>query len=75
MTEKFITTAQDEADFRFDEENNVEPARTIAERLSEKYGGSPTHPLVDDVSHAIEDARELGERRGLAKAKTRLLIN
>jgi hypothetical protein len=47
----------------FDAENNAEPARTIAERIGLKYAAGRTHPLVDDISHAIEDAIEWGQRR------------
>jgi hypothetical protein len=49
----------------FDTENNVEPARTIAERIASKYGVGWSHALVDDISNAIEDALELGQRRGV----------
>lgn len=48
----------------FDAENNVEPARTIAERIALKYGAGNKHSLVDDIAHAIEDAMNIGERRG-----------
>ena len=48
----------------FDGENNVKPFRTIAERIGEKYGFDWRHSLVDDISNAIEDAYNLGERRG-----------
>lgn len=47
----------------FDCENNIEPPRTIAERIAEKYGAAPTFPIVDDIANAIEDAREVGEKR------------
>lgn len=50
---------------QFDADNNVEPARTIAERIAWKYGAGKTHSMVDDIAHAIEDAMELGQRRGL----------
>lgn len=60
---KFMTTPMDDALFRFDAENNVEPPRRIAARIASKYGVTSTHPLVDDISHAIEDAMELGHRR------------
>jgi len=48
----------------FDAENNVEPARTIAERIAEKYEIRWASRLVDDIACAIEDARDLGVRRG-----------
>jgi hypothetical protein len=44
----------------FDAENNVEPTQTIARRLVDHYFGIA---LVDAISNAIEDARDLGERR------------
>lgn len=47
---------------QFDADNNVEPPRVIAYRIASKYGHSAT--LVDEISHAIEDAYNLGERRG-----------
>ena len=50
---------------KFDDENNVEPTRRIAERIALKYGAGPTHSLVDDIHHAIEDAYNLGARRGV----------
>jgi len=49
----------------FDAENNVEPARTIAQRIAWKYAAGPNHPLVDDISAAIEDAMNLGGRRSV----------
>ena len=65
MTDKIVLTPEDRARHAFDAENNVEPCRTIAERIVHNY----PHPddLVDDISHAIEDARALGERRGAAE--------
>lgn len=50
---------------KFDADNNVEPARVIAYRIASKYGHSATGRLVDEISGAIEDAMELGQRRGL----------
>ena len=66
MSDQFKIAPQPEYDalYAFDAENNVEPARTIAERIVKKYGCGLTHPLVDDISHAIEDAMDLGVRRG-----------
>ena len=60
-------TSQPEWDalHQFDADNNVEPARVIAYRIAAKYGHSPTGRLVDEIAHAIEDAMELGQRRGL----------
>jgi hypothetical protein len=57
-------TVEQEALYRFDAENKVEPQRVIAERVAAIYGLGKTHPIVDDISHAIEDAREVFERRG-----------
>jgi hypothetical protein len=49
----------------FDAENDVQPARRIAESIVSLHCSDPLviEPLVDAVSHAIEDARDLGERR------------
>jgi hypothetical protein len=64
---KVTLTATDKALFAFDAENNVEPPRTIAERIAWRFGAGPTHPLVDAISHAIEDAMDLGARRAAVK--------
>jgi phage gpG-like protein len=48
----------------FDTENNVEPPSTVAERIAARYGFHDKHPIVDDIHYAIEDALELGQRRG-----------
>jgi hypothetical protein len=49
----------------FDTENNVLPFRSIAERIAWRFGyKEPTHPMVDAISSALEDAYNLGERRG-----------
>lgn len=61
---KITITPADAALFKFDADNNVEPFRTIAERIAWKYGAGRTHSLVDDIAHAIEDAHDLGVRRG-----------
>lgn len=61
---KITTTPEWDAVHAFDAENNVEPFRTIAERIAWKYGADRRHSLVDDISNAIEDAYNLGERRG-----------
>ena len=50
-----------------DAENKVEPARNIAEQIALKYGAGKTHSMVDEISHAIEDARDIGKRRGALK--------
>ena len=55
----------DRAMLKFDDQNNVEPPRKIAERIALRYGAGPTHSLVDDIHHAIEDAYNLGARRGV----------
>jgi hypothetical protein len=59
-------TPQPEYDalYAFDAENNVEPFRTIAERIGLSYGFAEQHPLVDVIAAAIEDAHDLGVRRG-----------
>ena len=61
---KIIPQPEYDALHAFDAENNVEPFRTIAERIARKYGAGETHSLVDDIAQAIEDAYNLGERRG-----------
>lgn len=66
MSEKIVTTPEFEARHAFDVEHNVEPCRTIAIRIAGEHGAHWTHPLVDDIAHAIEDARELGEKRAMA---------
>lgn len=48
----------------FDAENNVEPFRTIAERIGLSYGFAEQHPLVDVIAAAIEDGYNLGVKRG-----------
>ena len=50
--------------YAFDAENNVEPFRTIAERIAWRFDFRPDHMIVDDISVALEDAYNLGERRG-----------
>lgn len=56
----------------FDAENNVEPFRTIAERIVDGYGiNSHVGPLmVDEISIALEDAYDLGVRRGPLDPRT-----
>lgn len=57
---RYKTTPFDEAFFKASREAGEEPPQRIARRIAGKYGAGPYHPLVDDISHAIEDARELG---------------
>lgn len=66
MTDQFKIHPQPEYDalHAFDQENDVQPARTLAERIGSKYRIRWDNPLIDDISHAIEDARDLGVRRG-----------
>jgi hypothetical protein len=61
---RIVETAQSRANHVFDEANNVEPCRTVAKRIAGEYDIPEIHPLVDSIAHAIEDARELGEKRG-----------
>ena len=63
MTFKITPQPEYDALNAFDAENNVEPARTIAERIAWRFDFRPDHMIVDDISHAIEDAVELGQRR------------
>jgi hypothetical protein len=60
---RFRITPRDEAIFDFDAADNVEPPRRIARRIAMKYDCGNTHPIVDEISHAIEDAMLLGSRR------------
>ncbi|WP_061026297.1 hypothetical protein [Bradyrhizobium sp. CCH5-F6] len=64
MGNKITSTPAWDAVHAFDAENNVEPFRTIAERIAYGAGCSKNHPLVDDISADLEDAYSLGERRG-----------
>jgi len=66
VSDQFKITPQPEYDAlnAFDAENNVEPFRTIAERIGWRYGAGKTHSLVDAIASAIEDAYNLGVRRG-----------
>lgn len=64
--ERVVTTPADEARHAFDAEHNVEPSRTVAQRIAWKYGCGRNHSLVDDIQHAIEDAWNLGEKRAHA---------
>lgn len=60
---KITATPADEALFKFDAENNVEPTRTVAERIAERHGLGLWHSLIDDISHALEDAHDIGVKR------------
>lgn len=64
MSNKIVSTPEWDALHAFDHENNVEPFRVIAQRIAIKYGYDEMHYIVDDISSAIEDAYNLGERRG-----------
>jgi len=66
MSDRVVLTEADKRRMAFDHENNVEPCRTIAERIVHRYRRYGT-VLVDEISHAIEDARSLGERRARAE--------
>ena len=48
----------------FDAENDVVPFRNIAEQIAWRFDFRPEHMIVDDISHALEDAYNLGVRRG-----------
>jgi hypothetical protein len=64
MSENKITRQPEwDALHKFDADNNVEPSRTIAERIGERFQFVAIHPIIDAISHAIEDAMRLGERR------------
>lgn len=67
MTDENKIAPQPEYDalHAFDAENNgARPAREIARLIAMKHDCSRNHPIVDDIAHAIEDAIELGQRRG-----------
>lgn len=53
----------------YDCENNVEPARTIAQRIASNYQitGEWRDRLIDNISHAVEDAMAAGEGRATAR--------
>lgn len=48
----------------FDAKINLEPDRVIAQRIARKHGFLDTDDIVDEISHALEDAYNIGERRG-----------
>jgi hypothetical protein len=58
-----ITSPADEARQAFDAGHNVEPCHMIAVGIAARYGIRRTHPIVDDMSHAIEDAPEIGDAK------------
>jgi hypothetical protein len=60
-------TPAEKALFAFDVKYKVEPARTVAVRIALLHGFTPASLLVDDIAHAIEDARVIGEKRGAFK--------
>jgi hypothetical protein len=66
MSDENKITPQPEYDalYAFDAENNLEPSSVIAERIAAKHGFHDKHPIVDDIHYAIEDALDLGQRRG-----------
>ena len=73
MSDENKITPQPEYDalYEFDAANNFEPSSVIAERIAAKYGFHDKHPIVDDIHYAIEDALDLGQRRGkLIPSKT-----
>jgi hypothetical protein len=65
MPDKFKITPNPEYDalHAFDAENNFGPIRETAERITSKYGIDWRHPIVDEISHALEDMLDLGQRR------------
>lgn len=60
---KIILTAADRALFDFDAERNVEPWRTVAQRIAAKHGHGEFDSIVDEISHALEDAMDIGRAR------------
>jgi hypothetical protein len=63
---KIVTTPEDDARHRFDQENNIKPHREIAEHIAFRHGFDRNAEIVDEIVHAIEDAFSLGERRARA---------
>lgn len=61
---KIHVTPADEALFKFDAENKVEPPRVIAQRVARRHGLGYNGSLIDDIAHALEDAMEIGQKRG-----------
>ena len=70
---KITISPSDEAIYRFDAELNIEPTRMIAERIALHYGILPSlgdeGGIIDAISHAIEDARDLGGKRMAVQLK------
>lgn len=64
LQNKITITPADEAFFAACQEMKVEPTHTVAARIAAKYGYEWTHPLVDDIAHALEDAMEMGRVLG-----------
>lgn len=64
MTDKITPQPEYDALNAFDAENSVEPFRTIAERIAVGHDFWTTHLIVDEISHALEDAYNLGVKRG-----------
>lgn len=68
MIDHIISDPIIEARQEFDALHGREPFRETAKRIAEKYGAGPTHSMVDEISHALEDASSLGEKWGELKA-------
>lgn len=62
MKDKVVTTPEYEALHAFDARYGTQPPRLIAEGIVR--AARNTDDLVDLISHAIEDGRELGVLRG-----------
>lgn len=67
MTRKIVTDDDIRARWEFDIKNDVLPCRTVALNITGHYGIDPTSSIVDDI--AIEDARNVGEKRGRLNIK------
>lgn len=67
MSERVVITPEDAARFEFDAKHNVRPAREIAERIAQPRLYDSRDALVGRISHAIEDAWEIGEKRAALK--------
>lgn len=61
---RIISTPEWDALHAFDAENGVEPFRTTAARIAGEFGFNDMHSIVDHIAHALEDAMEVGARRG-----------
>lgn len=64
--DKVVLTEADKRRMAFDHEFNVEPCRTVAEKIGHRWGLWPT--VVEEIAWAIEDARRIGELRARAEA-------